>query len=537
MTAPRPLWSGFAASAQRAPERAAVDAGGRVTTYVALFDEASAIAATLARVRNGAPEPFTAVLVERDATGFAAILGALMSGTGYAPLNPRVPPPRLAVMLERSGCSTLVADAAEQARLGDVLALAPGVRTVVLAGDAGGAAAAALRSAFGAVRFVTPDEFAAASAWSPPACDPDAPAYLLFTSGSTGTPKGVAVAHRSIRRFLDVVVERYSLEPTDRFSQMFELVFDLSLFDLFAAWECGGAICTPTADQMRIPADHVRDAALSVWFSVPSAAVLLRRLGLLAPGAFPRLRVSLFCGEALPSEAAAAWAAAAPASVVENLYGPTEATLACTAHRWDRAAAPSAADDGIVPIGMPFPGMTARVVDELFRDVGPDTPGELLVAGPQVALGYWRDPEATAARFVRPAPGEAVHYRTGDRVRRGADGVLRFLGRADHQVKVRGHRVELGDVEAAVRSAAAAEVVVALGWPVVSGSAQGLVAFVQAERVDAPRLRAAVAALVPSYMVPARFVAVPAMPLNPNGKVDRKALAASLESPSDARHA
>lgn len=531
MTAPRdtthlPLWAGFDASADRDPRAIAVDAGARTTTYGALRDAARSLAATLVRDRGEGP-PFTACLVERDATGFRAILGALLSGSGYVPLNPRVPAARLAVMLDRSGCTTLVADAAEHVRVTETLALAPGVKTLVLLGDAAAASASGAR--FPGVRVVAESAFAPASSWSPGPHDPGAPAYLLFTSGSTGTPKGVAVAHRSIRRFLDVVMDRYALAPSDRFSQMFELVFDLSLFDLFAAWEAGAAICTPTVEEARLPGRYIRDRRLTVWFSVPSAAVVLRKLGFLKPGEFPTLRASLFCGEALPADATEAWAAAAPASVVENLYGPTEATLACTLHRWGPGSR-AASDDGIVPIGRPFPGMTARVVDDALRDVAHGDAGELLVAGPQVALGYWRDPEQTAARFV--ALGGVVHYRTGDRVRAGADGDLRYLGRLDHQVKVRGHRVELGDVEAAVRRASGVDVVVAVGWPVEGGSAQGVVAFLETARVDAPALRRAVGDLVPAYMAPNRFVAVPSMPLNPNGKVDRKALLRTLENPT-----
>jgi amino acid adenylation domain-containing protein len=523
-----PLWAGFAASAERSPDAVAVECGGASVTYAALRDGAASLAATLIRVRPDA-SPLTACLVDRDATGFRALLGASMSGTGHVPLNPRVPAPRLAVMLDRSGCTTLVADAAEEARLREILPAAKAVATVVLLG--GAAALPSLRETFPEVGFVPESEFAPPDAWFAPLHDPDAPAYLLFTSGSTGTPKGVAVAHRSIRRFLDVATERYALAPGDRFSQMFELVFDLSLFDVYGAFECGGTICCPTAEQMRIPDRYVRDARLTVWFSVPSAAVVLRKLRLLAPGAFPGLRVSLFCGEALPADAAEAWAAAAPGSLVENLYGPTEATLACTAYRWTGESR-AASDDGIVPIGAPFPGMSARVVDEALRDVGPGEPGELLVAGPQIALGYWRDAEQTAQRFLRL--GGDVFYRTGDRVRAGADGALRYLGRLDHQVKVRGHRVELGDVEAAVRRASGVEVVVAAGWPLEGGSAQGVVAFLQTDAVDPPALRTAVAALVPAYMTPTRFVAVPSMPLNPNGKVDRSALMTFLETP---RHA
>jgi acyl-coenzyme A synthetase/AMP-(fatty) acid ligase len=219
---------------------------------------------------------------------------------------------------------------------------------------------------------------------------------------------------------------------------------------------------------------------------------------------------------------------------VENLYGPTELAIACMFYRWDPARSASEAENGIVPIGEPFPGMVALVADETFREVAPGEDGELLMTGPQMSLGYWRDPEKTAASFVTPPGRGEVYYRTGDRVRRPLDGQpMIYLGRVDNQIKVLGHRVELGEVEAALRELSGIDGVAAFGWPLVAGGASGIEAFMQTESVEAEELLKKVSLRLPLYMVPRKIHCLPVFPLNPNGKIDRKALMKVLETAND----
>lgn len=478
------------------------------------------------RAPEGGP-PLTAVLAHRTPTAYIGVLGALLKGNGYVPLHPDFPAARNRSMLQRSGCRTVVVDKPATARLSDVLDGFEG-RLLIVAPDQDDVEDLAGRWRQHA--WVGASDLAASSGEPAPVIGPDDIAYLLFTSGSTGVPKGVGVTHANARHLVASMVERYGVDETDRFSQAFDLTFDLSVFDMFVAWERGACVCCLTGKSLLAPGHFINDRRLTVWFSVPSTAILMKRLGLLKPGRYPTLRWSLFCGEPLVADVAASWAAAAPRSKVENLYGPTEVTVACTAYRWDPTRSPAECELGLVPIGHPLPAMQARLVDDVLGEIAGEGEGELLMAGPQVAPGYWQDPERTAAAFVVPAGGSQLHYRTGDRVRRsGTDGLLRYVGRLDSQIKVHGHRVELGEVEAALRQASGVDAAVALGWPPAPGGAGGVVAFLGSTEVDVTVLRAAVARELPEYMVPRQVHLLDELPVNVNGKFDRVQLLRLLE--------
>jgi amino acid adenylation domain-containing protein len=518
------LCSSFFRWAAEAPARRALEVDGSAFTYGELGERARAIMAALIEHKPDARVPLTAVFGHRSVTAFAGVLGALARGHGYVPLNPAYPPARNRAMLERAGCEAVVVDSRATPGLGGLLEGLDRELILVLPDEADVESYAHKLAPHRVIRV----HGLGSEALEPLPVERSDPAYLLFTSGSTGTPKGVAVTHANVRAFLDSVADRYDFTAADRFSQTFSLTFDLSVFDLFVAWQHGACVCCPSEKDLLNPADFIRRSEITVWFSVPSIALFMRRLRALKAQSFPTLRWSLFCGEALPAEVARDWSVSAPNSVVENLYGPTEATIACTAYRWDSGRSPEESELGIVPVGHPLGEMSTLVTRDDFREARPGHVGELLLSGPQVVKGYWRDEEATARAFVS-VDGRS-YYRTGDRVRRPAgDGPLRYLGRLDNQIKVLGHRVELGEVEAAVREETGVDAVVAVGWPRSSAGAAGIAAFVADTRVDVADLRRRLARRLPGYMVPREVRLLPDLPLNVNGKWDRAALIRLLD--------
>lgn len=523
----RTLQTGFLRSCELFADREALVVNCESLTYADLYERSAQLAATLQKHVPDEMPPLTGLLVYRTATAFAGVLAALMRGHGYVPLNPNFPTCRLTTILQTTGCRGLVVDEPGEEQLAALLAAAPHAMVLLLPHRQ---SVSDLAEAWPGHTFLGSSELLASDDWQPIEVQPDAIAYLLFTSGSTGQPKGVMVSHRNAVHFIDVMVARYEISEHDRLSQMFEMVFDVSVFDMFAAWERGACVCVPTRADRLTPARYINEAKITIWFSVPSTGLLMKKLRMLEPGLYPTLRFSLFIGEALPAEIAEAWSHAAPNSIVENLYGPTELTVACTLYRWDPECSPEECEHGTVPIGHAFQNLSTLVVDQDLCEVPSGETGELLMAGPQVTLGYWQDPERTAVAFVVPPGKDAVYYRTGDLVRKPLnDGPITFLGRIDNQIQIHGYRVELGEVESSLREAAGVGSAIAVGWPVSPGGAEGIVAFLETTTADTTAVRAVLKARLPDYMVPREIRLIPQFPLNTNGKVDRKALMESLK--------
>jgi len=526
----RLLWMGFLRSCEQFPLQGAINVAGHEMTYGELAQRAKSLAATLQKELSLEGISLTAVFAHRSETAYSAVLGSLMAGHGYVPLNRTFPIDRTRLMLQRSMCRSVIVDAGSEPQLEALLCgiISP---LVIVCPDR--TDVTELAAKFPAHRILGANDLADAQQWRPVDVSVNSIACLLFTSGSTGQPKGVMVSHANVIHYVDYITKRYRFTSHDRVSQIFDMTFDLSAHDMFVAWQSGACVCCPTQKQMIKPGAFVNDSRLTVWFSVPSTAVFMRRFGVLKPGMYPELRLSLFCGEALPVEIAHQWALAAPNSVIENIYGPTELTIACTAYRWDDTNSPAECEQGVVPIGEPFDGMRALIVDEQLREVEQGKDGELLMTGPQLSLGYWQDEEKTKGAFVPVAGKNGTYYRTGDRVRRAApDKPLVYLGRLDSQIKMLGHRVELGELEAAVRQGSGLEGVIALGWPTTESGADGIEVFLETESFDTKALVSQLKGKLPVYMLPRNVRVLRHFPLNANGKYDRKALQMILENTS-----
>ena len=251
---------------------------------------------------------------------------------------------------------------------------------------------------------VSAAELADAADWRARSVDDEGIAYLIFTSGSTGSPKAVMVPHTTVRQYVEVATEQWQI--TERRPLLADVRADLRRFGVGRVRRLGSGacVCCPSQQQLMIPQRFIVDHELTFFDAVPSTGLLMKRLGMLKPGAYPLLRIVLVGGEAFPSELAAAWAAAAPNAAIENSYGPTEATVACASYRWHPERSPAECEFGVVPIGWFNRGTTSLVLDPDRSEVAEGGVGELFLAGRQLAAGYWHDPEGTRAAFlVRPA--------------------------------------------------------------------------------------------------------------------------------------
>lgn len=503
---------------ERLSGHAALTLEGRVYCYAELADLACRWAARLLDAADGRPRR-VGILGYRSETSYVGVLASLMAGAAFVPLDPRLPAARTRAMVEQSELDALLVGEEARSCLQELLNGLVRPPALLLPGSDDSAVSGLRAPAV----FGRTDMARVAPLQAVPTLVASDPAYLLFTSGSTGSPKGVLVTHGNLGAFLATNLQRYRLTPEDRLTQTFDHTFDLSIFDLFMAWHSGACVCSMRPIELLAPYRFLHQHHITVWFSVPSVAALLVKRGSLVPGCMPTLRWSLFCGEALPLAIAEAWQAAAPHATLENLYGPTELTIACAAYRWDPRTSPGECERQTVPIGTLYPGLDGMVVDAALREVSPGESGELCVAGPQTSPGYWREPAATAAsRFDRVDSQGALrtYYRTGDIVMQRANHLV-YLGRGDQQIKLGGHRVELGEVEAALLRVGAVQAA-ALAWPDAQRP-ESIVAVVSGGREPAD-LQSELARVLPSYMMPRSVLAIDQMPCNHNGKIDRREL-------------
>jgi amino acid adenylation domain-containing protein len=522
---------GFLRSLSLAPENPALWVEGNLLSYAELAAKAAAISQAI--LAND-PDPNVrtcAILAYRSTAAYSGILGILASGKAYVPLSPKLPPARNLSYLERTGSLVMLTEPA-YTDMAKALIRSVNHPMILIIPDRIGETTHEAYGTHTILRCPATPTIEAAKTF-PTAAVPEKAennCYVLFTSGSTGTPKGVAVTSENVAAYIGNIIAEHRPEAKDRFSQVFDLTFDLSVHDMFVCWTAGATLyCLPEGTLMA-PGSFIREHAITHWFSTPSTAATMERLGLLKTGSLSSIRRSLFCGEALPSRTARAWRKATSGAPLFNLYGPTETTIAITAFAFDESVQTNEEND-IVPIGLPFKGQTTAIVDENLTMLPSGAEGELLLSGTQVTPGYWRDEQTTAERFVRLGQSLDVWYRTGDRAKRLPDGTLVYLGRMDQQIKIMGHRVDLMEVEAAIRQLSGSDLVAAVGWPTTLSGADGIVAFVSNPNLSNNLILEGCAKILPRYMVPRRIIELAVLPRTASGKIDRKALAATLAVP------
>ena len=485
--APRLLHGLFEAQAARRPDHPAIECRGRSLTYAEL-DRLANRFAHYVRARGVGPDQLVALHLEKSVELFAALLGVLKAGAGYVPIDPKFPADRIASILEDGRIplvisQTSLADTAD--RPGDTLLIDCDLADVLASPDLPVPAAES---------GVAPGNIC----------------YVIYTSGSTGRPKGVAIEHRNAVCFCASLPWIYGITETDRVYQGFSTAFDAAVEEVWAAFSLGGTLVVPADELTRSPQDVVRfitDNRISYFSTVPSFLAMIT-----AP--LPTVRLLVLGGEALPAELVARWA---DGRRMLNTYGPTEATVVATLCQV-RPGQP-------VTIGTALPGYETHVLDDQMRPVQPGQEGELYIGGGAIARGYLNRDELTAEKFVANPFGTSPRlYRSHDLVRPRADGEIEFLGRIDGQIKIRGFRVELSEIEAVlmeqpgIRNAAAAALDI--------NGFKELAAYVVTAGgdVDRPAAVALMRAKMPEYMIPKYLDVVEELPRMTSGKIDRKQL-------------
>lgn len=488
-------------------DRIAIDLAGATIRYADLIDRAERLAAML---RNVGAEPGARVAhaFVKSIDALVAMFAIARTGAAYVPIDPAWPADRIACICEDADIRIWTGSA------GPPDAVAATMRATFASSvvDTGVIALTALADA------------------SPMSGDVPAPARgianLLFTSGSTGRPKGVEITTLSLDHFSHWGADQFDLGPHDRVSNHAPFNFDLSTFDIFAAVRAGATMC-PVPERVKMfpfqLAKFIAEQRISVWYSVPSALIMMQLRGQLETHDLSALRHVLFAGEVMPPPALKALMDSIPHAGWANLYGPTE-TNVCTYHLVNH-------DDTVsdsIPIGRPIRDTRVWIVDPNLHEVADGQSGELLVAGPTITTGYANDPALTTQRLVPAPDGDGSAYRTGDRARRRDDGALLFEGRIDRMIKCRGHRIEPGEIEAAlfnhpaVREAA----VVAVADPIFGNRLRACIAFRDGSSATQADLIAHCRANIPTYMVPDEWDIRDALPQTDRGKIDLRALAA-----------
>jgi len=522
--------------ARERPLAPAVELQDATMTYAELDRRSSTLAAALTEAGVG-PGDRVGIWLRKSFDSIVSVYGILRAGAAYVPIDPAGPPGRAARIIDDCDLACLVADGDHVSWLAE-LADNTEARWLIIRVDEG-----ALETVgAGRGRVVegrTTLDRSVDSGASPDRWDSTASAYVLYTSGSKGTPKGVTVSHANALAFVEWAVDEFEMTAGDRVASHAPLHFDLSVLDVFATGLVGACI-------VLIPESHVGIGSVlnklvarrgvTIWYSVPNALTRMLASGgseLLASSA---LRIVLFAGETFPIGSLRRLHELVPSATLYNLYGPTE-TNVCTYHRVRDSDLVSARTEP-VPIGRPCPYAEAVIVDRQGRERAqmPGVTGELCISGRSVMLGYWGNAEATSARTLAlPRDGsEPVYvYRTGDIVRLDDELNYLFCGREDDMVKIRGHRVELGEIESVVAEGSSVREAVCV---VVGNDIEGrhIEAFVVplSPLFDEMVLKRHCSMAVPRYMVPERFHIVAELPRTRSGKVDRRALL-NLEPPSD----
>jgi amino acid adenylation domain-containing protein len=514
------IHSSFDAAAARFGPNIAIDGPHTTVTYTQLCEAANKVANRL--LEAGAQKgDLVCVLAEDTIAVVTAILGALKAGCAFVPLDVRAPLRRQQAMLAQARCKWYLAERHTVSTL-ETIVRQLGIKHARVLDLSGGTA----RVPEAAILLPLPSWSEASNADPGIVWGPDDLAYVYFTSGSTGVPKGIAGRAKAIPHFVEWEIRTFGFPENVRVSQFTTPAFDAALRDYFVPLCSGGTVCVPTADLMSDAerlTQWIEDSGIQVIHCVPSLFRVIAQQSLRAES-FPALRFVLMAGEALLPSDVQRWTAIFGERIpLVNMYGPSETTMIKFFH----VVTPSDARRPFIPIGKPMDGAASLVLDENRRACPPGVIGEIYIRTPYRSLGYFNQPEMTAEVFVQnPVSDEPedLVYRTGDLGRILPDGSFEFLGRKDQQVKIRGARVELSEVENTLRLHPAIEDVAVVDVDSARGFKTLCAYVVRRHSVDVEGLREFVTSFLPEYMIPSAFVFLAELPRSLNGKVDRRGL-------------
>ena len=491
-------------AAARWPANIALEDAQGTMTYGELRARARALAAALRQLGLGPGKP-AAVFLPKGTACVVSFYAALYSGAPYAPLDYGAPAARIRRTLENLRPAVLITDGLGREKLAELA-------------DCAIVDYAELETAAG-------NECAVEAALDG-AVDTD-PAYIMYTSGSTGTPKGVAIPHRGVLDYAAWLVELFKLDEHTVMGLQSGFHFDNSVFDLYASALVGAKVLIIPEVLFMYPVklmEFVREKRVTCVFWVPTVMISVANSGVLAELDLPDLKTVVFAGEVMPNKQLNIWRRALPDCVYSNLYGPTEITVDCTCYIVDRPFR----DEEPLPIGYARPNMRVLILREDGTEAEAGEAGELCVIGSQLALGYWNNPEETARAFAPnplTGPWPEPMYRTGDLAYKEADGLIQYVGRKDSQIKLRGNRIEMGDIENAARTLPG----LTNACAVFDAENERIVLFAETEQpLTLRKFNLALGELLPKYMLPGKLVCMERLPLNANRKIDRAALKASL---------
>lgn len=513
------LHSFFLKSAKLYPDNYALSIEDNKWTYSEIEYEASCWANVLV-TNSTVTLAKVGVFGNKSHAAYVGILASLFSGATYVPLNGKFPKERTLSMITQANLNAIIVDKQSFSKLKEIIPFLKKTLLILCPDTTINESLNCNINTFdkNSLKNYKPLK-------NLPVINENSFAYLLFTSGSTGKPKGVPISHKNVTSFLKYNLNKYKFTPEDKFTQTFDLTFDLSVFDLFMSWGSGACLCVMPPIQLLAPFKFIREHGITVWFSVPSIISLYRKKQSLKSNCLPTLKWSLFCGEALSESSVEAWHMAAPQSKIENLYGPTELTIACASYSWNENSSSNECINGIVPIGKVFDTLDSIVIDKNNTVVSNGEAGELCVSGSQMFSGYLNNKEQTLKHFVEI--GSQKYYRTGDIVKLEKDNYI-YLGRKDHQTKVQGFRIELGEIESVIRLNNNVIESTAIPWPIVGGEAQGIVVFVSGNDINTDELMKTCKTYLPYYMQPKNIYIIKDVPYNSNGKIDYNALKGRL---------